>query len=380
MRFNINAPFWRFMDTLLRFVGLNLVYLITLIPNVTIGPARAALYSTMFAYDEHDDIRLVKEYLTRFKREFKQGLAAWVLVAILATAILFGLSFWKAWDTNAPYIPLILLVIAAVVGAALPNTLHRCRHASPTPPAGSSRYRRCSPGEPSPARSSSSSSTYSRPACHISYRSYAFSPSSSASPGWRMRNPSFCCGASNGMAERAKWRIRNMSMRTSRVRAFLQESCFVGDERQRIVDEFAQADFPRHRTTPDGRPPTGWTRSPACPTPPRPAIPNGFRAFRRRTARNRSTNRPAARYRHRPDSVLSRWPRPARRWPVRRPPRSAHHGNAGASNRRPVPHRSKPHSFGHSGSLDQRATASIRFQTSASSASAQRISQRHRHT
>ena len=102
MRFNINAPFWRFMDTLLRFVGLNLVYLITLIPNVTIGPARAALYSTMFAYDEHDDIRLVKEYLTRFKREFKQGLAAWVLVAILATAILFGLSFWKAWDTNAP--------------------------------------------------------------------------------------------------------------------------------------------------------------------------------------------------------------------------------------------------------------------------------------
>lgn len=89
MRFNINAPFWRFMDTLLRFVGLNLVYLITLIPNVTIGPARAALYSTMFAYDEHDDIRLVKEYLTRFKREFKQGLAAWVLVAILAAAILF---------------------------------------------------------------------------------------------------------------------------------------------------------------------------------------------------------------------------------------------------------------------------------------------------
>lgn len=91
MRFNINAPFWRFMDTLLRFVGLNLVYLITLIPNVTIGPARAALYSTMFAYDEHDDIRLVKEYLTRFKREFKQGLAAWVLVAIL-----FGIA-WVAY-------------------------------------------------------------------------------------------------------------------------------------------------------------------------------------------------------------------------------------------------------------------------------------------
>lgn len=117
MKFNTNAPFWQFMNTLARFTALNLVYLVTLIPIITIGPARAALYSTMFAYDEHDDVNLVREYLKRFKREFKQGLAAWVLVAILATAILFGLSFWKAWDTNASYIPLILLVIAAVVVA-----------------------------------------------------------------------------------------------------------------------------------------------------------------------------------------------------------------------------------------------------------------------
>lgn len=222
MRFNINAPFWRFMDTLLRFVGLNLVYLITLIPNVTIGPARAALYSTMFAYDEHDDIRLVKEYLTRFKREFKQGLAAWVLVAILAAAILFGLSFWKAWDTNASYIPLILLVIAAVVVALFAEYAAplQARFANTTGRLFS--LSAMFPWRAFPARSPSSSSTYSRPACHISYRSYAFSPSSSASPGWRMRNPSFCCGASNGMAERAKWRIRNMSMRTSDVAAALR--------------------------------------------------------------------------------------------------------------------------------------------------------------
>lgn len=222
MKFNTNVPFWQFMNTLARFTALNLVYLVTLIPIITIGPARAALYSTMFAYDEHDDIRLVKEYLTRFKREFKQGLAAWVLVAILAAAILFGLSFWKAWDTNASYIPLILLVIAAVVVALFAEYAAplQARFANTTGRLFS--LSAMFPWRASPARSSSSSSTYSRPACHISYRSYAFSPSSSASPGWRMRNPSFCCGASNGMAERAKWRIRNMSMRTSDVAAALR--------------------------------------------------------------------------------------------------------------------------------------------------------------
>ena len=128
MRFNINAPFWRFMDTLLRFVGLNLVYLITLIPNVTIGPARAALYSTMFAYDEHDDIRLVKEYLTRFKREFKQGLAAWVLVAILATAILFGLSAYQGSAFAVLSALGLLLCIGSIILGVVKLRCPFCHH------------------------------------------------------------------------------------------------------------------------------------------------------------------------------------------------------------------------------------------------------------
>ena len=36
MKFNINAPFWQFMNTLARFTALNLVYLVTLIPIITI--------------------------------------------------------------------------------------------------------------------------------------------------------------------------------------------------------------------------------------------------------------------------------------------------------------------------------------------------------
>lgn len=117
MKFNINAPFWQFMNTLARFTALNLVYLLTLIPIVTIGPARTALYSTMFAYDEHDDIKLVNEYLKRFKREFKQGLIAWIVVFVLAAAIIFGIAFWATWNTNASYAPLIFLIAAAVVVA-----------------------------------------------------------------------------------------------------------------------------------------------------------------------------------------------------------------------------------------------------------------------
>ena len=115
MKFNTNAPFWRFMDTLVRFTALNLVCLATMIPVVTIGPARAALYSTMFAYDEHDDIRLVHEYLQRFKREFLHGFISGLITLALAAVIVFGLAFWNAWDANVSYLPLIVLIIATVV-------------------------------------------------------------------------------------------------------------------------------------------------------------------------------------------------------------------------------------------------------------------------
>ena len=114
MKFNINAPFWQFMNTLARFTALNVVYLLTMLPVVTIGTAQAAMYSTMFAYDEHDDIKLVHEYLRRFKRELKDGLINGILLFILIAVAIWGLACWAAYDSNIAYGPLILLVAVSV--------------------------------------------------------------------------------------------------------------------------------------------------------------------------------------------------------------------------------------------------------------------------
>ncbi len=123
MKFNINAPFWQFMNTLARFTALNVVCLLTMVPLVTIGTARTALYSTLFAYDEHDDIALVREYLRRFRREFKISTISWVLLFALVAVVVFGIAFWMSWDTNASYVPLVLLIAAAVVVALITEYL-----------------------------------------------------------------------------------------------------------------------------------------------------------------------------------------------------------------------------------------------------------------
>lgn len=115
MKFNINSPFWQFMSTCTRFALLNLLFVVTLIPIVTIGPARAALYSTVFAYDDHEDINLCHEYVNRFRREFAQALGSSVLFAACGAFAIFAMAFWNSLSGGTSYVVLPILIIASVV-------------------------------------------------------------------------------------------------------------------------------------------------------------------------------------------------------------------------------------------------------------------------
>lgn len=101
MKFNIDAPFWRFMSTLARFTVLNVLFVITCIPVVTIGPALAALYSTIFAYCDHEDVSLHREYLKRLKREFVRGLLSFLIYIAVAAVLIFGFVFWGQVQSNS---------------------------------------------------------------------------------------------------------------------------------------------------------------------------------------------------------------------------------------------------------------------------------------
>ncbi|MFC2724201.1 MAG: DUF624 domain-containing protein, partial [Bifidobacterium dentium] len=91
MHYNPNSPVWQFVSLCLRYFILNLFFLISIIPIVTIGPARAALYSTVFAFSDNDDINLGREYIRRFKREFKRGIGSSIIFVVLIAAIVFAI-------------------------------------------------------------------------------------------------------------------------------------------------------------------------------------------------------------------------------------------------------------------------------------------------
>lgn len=112
MKFNIDAPFWQFMSTLARFTVLNVLFVISCVPVVTIGPAIAALYSTVFAYVDHDDVSLHQEYLRRFKREFVKGFLSSLMFMALAALIIFGFVFWNQVQSDVAYAGLVVLIVA----------------------------------------------------------------------------------------------------------------------------------------------------------------------------------------------------------------------------------------------------------------------------
>ena len=117
MKFNINAPFWQFMTLCTRYFILNVLFVVTLIPVVTIGPARAALYSTVFAYSDNEDINLGREYLRRFKREFLRGIGSSILFVVVLGAAAFSIVFWNSLDTDLAYVVLPVLIVVSVLVA-----------------------------------------------------------------------------------------------------------------------------------------------------------------------------------------------------------------------------------------------------------------------
>lgn len=123
MRFNPDSPFWQFVTLCMRYFVLNLLFVITIIPIVTIGPARAALYSTVFAYHDNEDIDLGREYLKRLKREFLPALGSSAIFATLLAAATFAIVFWNALDTDLAYVVLPVLIIA---GAVMMLTFEYC--------------------------------------------------------------------------------------------------------------------------------------------------------------------------------------------------------------------------------------------------------------
>lgn len=82
----------RILTHIFDFILLNILWLLTSIPIVTLGAATAALYSVMMSVVEKKEGYIIKDYWKAFCRNFKQSTVVWILFLFLGACLWFDLT------------------------------------------------------------------------------------------------------------------------------------------------------------------------------------------------------------------------------------------------------------------------------------------------
>lgn len=85
------------LSTFLGFIALNVMYLLTCVPIVTIGAATSALYEVTIRYADDESGRPVADYLPAFAANLRRATPLALLLLAGAVALAFAAVFWFAY-------------------------------------------------------------------------------------------------------------------------------------------------------------------------------------------------------------------------------------------------------------------------------------------
>ena len=98
MRLNPDNGFFRFLSLVSDLLMLNVLFIITCLPIVTIGPALTALYSVSLDMIRKRYPTISSSYFKAFKKHFKQGLAIGIINILFAFGFIYNLLYFGFTD------------------------------------------------------------------------------------------------------------------------------------------------------------------------------------------------------------------------------------------------------------------------------------------
>lgn len=111
--FRYGSPFTRFMTTVANLMLLNLLWIVTSLPIITIGASTTAMYHVVLQYVNKQDETLLKPYFKSFKQNFKQATLLWIPHGLIGLALVAELFYMTDGQTGA-----VWWVIFAVLAVA----------------------------------------------------------------------------------------------------------------------------------------------------------------------------------------------------------------------------------------------------------------------
>lgn len=99
--FNPDSPLMRFLTKLADLMILNLLFLLSCIPVVTIGAAWTALYYVTLKMVRDEEDSIVRGFFRAFRRNWKQATILWLMVLGLGAVIVLDIRFLNAMGDSA---------------------------------------------------------------------------------------------------------------------------------------------------------------------------------------------------------------------------------------------------------------------------------------
>ncbi len=88
-------PFFEFMDIIGDWGVLNILFVLTSLPIITIGMSITAMYRIILREKRGECTYIVKEYFKVWKEEWKQSSIMWIMFLLTGTLLLFDILYIK---------------------------------------------------------------------------------------------------------------------------------------------------------------------------------------------------------------------------------------------------------------------------------------------
>jgi uncharacterized membrane protein YesL len=113
----LDSRFYGVIDRLSNLFILNIFWIVSCIPIITIAPATSAMFSVVRQWKLKEDTSVVRNYFRYFKENFKESILIGIVWTILGVLLYFNYFYLYQDESNVKYfiiIPLFLLSLLFV--------------------------------------------------------------------------------------------------------------------------------------------------------------------------------------------------------------------------------------------------------------------------
>lgn len=96
------------------FVVLNLLYLLTCLPIITIGAATSSLYEVALRYADDERGNLLRDYVGTLPRNARRGTAVLLALGVPLLMLLFAARFWYTFGSALSLLGMLVAALAAI--------------------------------------------------------------------------------------------------------------------------------------------------------------------------------------------------------------------------------------------------------------------------